>query len=36
MTMIGRHDNAFANLREAAKGDAVSRGAQGFLITDLG
>ncbi len=35
MTLIGRHDNAFANLREAA---AAGRrhGAAGFLVTDWG
>ena len=35
MTLIGRHDNAFANLREAA---AAGRrhGARGFLIADWG
>ncbi len=35
MTMIGRHDNAFANLREAAKAGR-QHGAAGFLITDWG
>lgn len=35
MTMIGRHDNAFANLREAAKA-GLRNGAEGFLITDWG
>ncbi|HXD00074.1 MAG TPA: glycoside hydrolase family 20 zincin-like fold domain-containing protein [Verrucomicrobiae bacterium] len=34
-TMIGRHDNAFANLREAAKAGR-QHGAEGFLITDWG
>jgi hexosaminidase len=35
MTMIGRHDNAFANLREAAKAGR-RHGAEGFLIADWG
>ena len=35
MTLIGRHDNAFANLREAAKAGR-KHGAAGFLITDWG
>jgi hexosaminidase len=35
MTMIGRHDNAFTNLREAAKA-GQRNGAEGFLITDWG
>ncbi len=34
-TMIGRHDNAFINLREAAKA-GLGNGAEGFLITDWG
>ena len=35
MTMIGRHDNAFANLREAANAGRKN-GAAGFLLTDWG
>jgi hexosaminidase len=35
MTMIGRHDNAFVNLCEAAKAGR-RHGATGFLITDWG
>jgi hexosaminidase len=35
MTMIGRHDNAFANLREAGQAGR-QHGAEGFLITDWG
>jgi hexosaminidase len=35
MTMIGRHDNAFANLRAAAKAGKRS-GASGYLNTDWG
>jgi hypothetical protein len=35
MSMIGRHDNAFANLREAAKAGR-RHGAAAFLITDWG
>jgi hypothetical protein len=35
MTLIGRHDNAFSNLKQAA--EAGSRhGARGYLITDWG
>jgi hexosaminidase len=34
-TMIGRHDNAFANLREAARAGRKN-GASGYLITDWG
>jgi hypothetical protein len=34
-TLIGRHDNAFANLREAAKAGR-KHGASGFVITDWG
>ncbi len=35
MTLIGRHDNALANLREAAKAGRA-HGAVGFLNTDWG
>jgi hypothetical protein len=35
MTLIGRHDNAFANLREAANAGR-KHGAAGFLIADWG
>ncbi len=35
MSMIGRHDNAFANLRKAALA-GLKHGAIGFLITDWG
>ena len=35
MTLIGRHDNAFANLRAAAKAGR-RHGATGYLITDWG
>jgi hypothetical protein len=35
MTLIGRHDNAFANLREAATAGR-KHGAAGYLITDWG
>ena len=35
MTLIGRHDNAFANLRAAAKAGR-EHGAIGYLITDWG
>lgn len=35
MTLIGRHDNAFANLRRAAAA-GKRRGACGYLITDWG
>jgi hypothetical protein len=35
MTMIGRHDNALANLREAAEA-GLKHGASGYLITDWG
>ena len=35
MTLIGRHDNAFANLRAAAKA-GHKHGALGYLITDWG
>lgn len=35
MTLIGRHDNAFANLRAAARAGRA-RGAIGYLITDWG
>ena len=35
MTLIGRHDNALANLREAAKAGRA-HGAAGFLNTDWG
>ena len=35
MTLIGRHDNAFANLRSAATA-GHAHGAAGFLITDWG
>ena len=35
MTLIGRHDNAFANLRNAAKAGR-KHGAIGYLITDWG
>jgi hexosaminidase len=35
MTLIGRHDNALANLREAAKAGRAC-GAMGFLNTDWG
>jgi len=35
MTLIGRHDNAFANLRQAAEAGR-KHGAAGFLITDWG
>jgi hypothetical protein len=35
MTLIGRHDNALANLAEAAKA-GLAHGAEGFLITDWG
>ena len=35
MTLIGKHDNAFANLRAAAKAGR-KHGARGYLITDWG
>ncbi len=35
MTLVGRHDNAFANLRQAAQAGA-RHGARGYLITDWG
>jgi hexosaminidase len=35
MTLIGRHDNAFANLRAAARAGR-KHGASGYLITDWG
>jgi hexosaminidase len=35
MTLIGRHDNALANLREAARAGRI-HGAAGYLITDWG
>jgi hypothetical protein len=35
MTLIGRHDNALANLGEAARA-GMRHGAQGYLITDWG
>jgi hypothetical protein len=35
MTLIGRHDNAFANLREAAAAGRKN-GASGFLVADWG
>jgi hypothetical protein len=35
MTLIGRHDNAFANLRAAAVAGRA-HGAEGYLITDWG
>ena len=35
MTLIGRHDNALANLRSAARAGAAN-GAAGYLITDWG
>ena len=35
MTLIGRHDNAFANLRFAAKA-GLKNGAKGYLNTDWG
>jgi hexosaminidase len=35
MTLIGRHDNAFANLRAAARA-GLQHGAAGYLITDWG
>ena len=35
MTLIGRHDNAFANLRDAAEAGR-KHGAMGYLITDWG
>jgi hexosaminidase len=35
MTMVGKHDNAFKNLRRAAKAGRKN-GAVGFLITDWG
>lgn len=35
MTLVGRHDNALANLRSAARTGAPNR-AEGYLITDWG
>jgi hexosaminidase len=35
MSLVGKHDNGFANLREAAVAGRV-HGAQGYLITDWG
>jgi hypothetical protein len=35
MTMVGRHDNALANLRAAAKA-GKRHGAEGYLVTDWG
>jgi hypothetical protein len=35
MTLVGRHDNAFANLREAAVA-GHKHGAEGYLVTDWG
>lgn len=35
MTLVGRHDNAFANLRRSAKA-GLKHGAMGYLITDWG
>lgn len=35
MTLVGRHDNAFANLRAAAEA-GMRNGAAGYLVTDWG
>ena len=35
MSLVGKHDNAFANLREAADAGRTN-GAEGYLITDWG
>lgn len=35
MTLVGRHDNALANLRSAARA-GLEHGARGYLITDWG